>query len=115
MNYEKLDVWKRSASLSATLYIELAELKDWGFKDQITRSGLSIPSNIAEGMVRESTKERQRLINIAQGSAAELCTQLMIGIKIGYVEQVSGRKILQEAKEISKMLAGLKDTLKLST
>ena len=48
MGFENLDVWKRSARLSADLYKELKALKDYGFKDQITRSGLSIPSNIAE-------------------------------------------------------------------
>ena len=45
MRFEDLDVWKRSARLSADIYKELRGLKDYGFKDQITRSGLSIPSN----------------------------------------------------------------------
>ncbi len=52
MRFEDLDVWKRAARLSATLYQELAPIKDFGFRDQITRSGLSIPSNIAEGYER---------------------------------------------------------------
>lgn len=47
MKFEDLDVWKRAARLSADIYKELAQIKDVGFKDQITRSGLSIPSNIA--------------------------------------------------------------------
>jgi four helix bundle protein len=45
MKFEDLDVWKRAARLSADLYIQLSDLKDYGFKDQITRSGLSVPSN----------------------------------------------------------------------
>ncbi len=48
--FEELDVWKRSARLSAEIYKTLAELKDYGFRDQITRAGLSIPSNVAEDM-----------------------------------------------------------------
>ncbi len=56
--FEDLEVWKRSARLSADIYKTLANLKDYGFKDQITRSGLSIPSNIAEGSERETDKER---------------------------------------------------------
>jgi len=56
--FEDLEVWKRSARLSADIYKTLATLKDFGFKDQITRSGLSIPSNIAEGSERETDKER---------------------------------------------------------
>ena len=51
MGFENLDVWKRSARLSAQLYKEFANLKDFGFRDQITRSGLSIPSNIADELV----------------------------------------------------------------
>ena len=58
MAFEDLDVWKRSAGLSADIYKILSDLKDYGFKDQITRSGLSIPSNIAEGMERGSNKEK---------------------------------------------------------
>ena len=57
MRFEDLEVWKRSARLSADIYKELAGLKDYGFRDQITRSGLSIPSNVAEGIERESAKE----------------------------------------------------------
>ncbi len=44
MQFEDLDVWKRSSRLSANIYKTLSSLKDYGFKDQITRSGLSIPS-----------------------------------------------------------------------
>ena len=57
MNFENLDVWKRSARLSADIYKATAKLKDFGFRDQLTRSGLSVPSNIAEGMTREGEKE----------------------------------------------------------
>ncbi|MGB5854038.1 MAG: four helix bundle protein, partial [Oceanisphaera sp.] len=54
MNFEKLQVWQRSVKLSAALYKSLNELRDFSFRDQITRSGLSIPSNIAEGMTRRT-------------------------------------------------------------
>ena len=57
MRFEDLDVWKRAMKLSTNIYKELKNLKDYGFKDQITRSGLSIPSNIAEGFERTSNKE----------------------------------------------------------
>lgn len=47
--FEELEVWKRSARLSASIYHGLRDLRDWGFRVQITRAGHSIPSNIAEG------------------------------------------------------------------
>ncbi len=65
--FEDLEVWKRSARLSADIYKAMATLKDFGFKDQITRSGLSIPSNIAEGAERETDKERANFLNYAKG------------------------------------------------
>lgn len=57
MRFEDLDVWKRSVRLSIEIYQLLRELKDFGFKDQKTRSGLSVPSNIAEGF-EQSIKQR---------------------------------------------------------
>jgi len=54
MKCENLDVWKRSCRLSVNIYKLSNNLQDFGFKDQITRSGLSVASNIAEGMEKES-------------------------------------------------------------
>ena len=112
MKFEDLDVWKRSARLSADIYKYLAEHKDFGYKDQITRSGLSVPSNIAEGMERNSTKEKIRFLDIAKGSAAELRTQTYIGIEIGYINKDTGKNWISETKEISAMLVGLIRSLK---
>ena len=107
MPFESLDVWKRSARLSAGIYRGLLELRDYGFKDQITRSGLSIPSNIAEGMERSSDKEKERFLDIAKASCAELRTQTYIGIEIGYIDNEVGKQWIKETKEISAMLVGL--------
>ena len=63
MNFEDLDIWKRSVKLSIEIYKETQNLKDFGFKDQITRSSLSIPSNIAEGMLRDSIKETKHIVH----------------------------------------------------
>ncbi|SDL67866.1 four helix bundle protein [Modicisalibacter muralis] len=107
MDFEKLDVWKRSARLSAQLYQHFASSRDFGFKDQITRSGLSIPSNIAEGMVRPTAKDRVRFLYIAKGSCAELRTQLYIGMEIDYIDRGQGGLWVCETKEIAAMLMGL--------
>ncbi len=55
MVFEQLEVWKRSARLSADVYKYFATNTDYGFRDQITRSGFSVPSNIAEGYERSTT------------------------------------------------------------
>jgi four helix bundle protein len=105
--FEELNVWKRSARLSADLYRALAELRDFGFRDQITRAGLSVPSNIAEGYERESLKEMVNFLSYAKGSAGELRTQLYIGMEAGYINRDQGKQWLHEATEISRMLHAL--------
>ncbi len=112
MNFEDLEVWKRSVKLSAEIYKELRDLKDYGFKDQISRSGLSIPSNIAEGFERVTQKECVMFLSFAKGSCGELRTQIHIGTLIGYILKETGRDWMNEAKEISSMLGGLIKTKK---
>ena len=108
MRCENLDVWKRSCRLSVNVYKAFSSCKDFGFKDQITRCSLSIASNIAEGIEKDSDKEKVRFIEIAKGSGAELTTQIYIGIEIGYIDKAIGLKWNQELDEILKMLGGLK-------
>ena len=110
--FEDLEVWKRSARLSASVYKGLFDLRDFGFRDQITRSSLSVPSNIAEGHERGSSKEAAQFFNYAKGSAGELRTQIYIGMDIGYIDRDAGRTWLGEAEEISKMLHGLIRSIK---
>lgn len=91
--FEDLEVWKRSARLCVEIYKVFMHSKNFGFKDQITRSALSIPSNIAEGYERESDKEIANFINYAKGSAGELRTQIYIGLYIGYIEKQVGKNL----------------------
>jgi four helix bundle protein len=107
MRFENLEVWKKAARLSADIYRNLKDLKDYGFKDQITRSGLSVPSNIAEGFERESQKECLNLLSYAKGSCGELRCQIYIGIDIKYIPKNVGNKWIQESIEISSMISGL--------
>ena len=107
MRFEDLEVWKKSARLGADIYRELKNLKDYGFKDQITRSGLSVPSNIAEGFERESQKENLKFLSYAKGSYGELRCQIYIEMDIEYIPKDMGKRWIGEATEISAMLGGL--------
>lgn len=111
MKCETLDVWMISLRLSGDVYKSLSHCKDFGFCDQITRSGLSIPSNIAEGKERKSIKERVNFFNIARGSAAELITQAYIGIGIQYIDKEKGDEWIQKGELILGMLRKLQETL----
>ncbi len=112
MKCEKLDVWKKSARLSADVYKTFAQSRDFGFRDQITRSGLSIPSNIAEGMEKDSPKEQVRFLDIAKGSTAEFATQVYIGMDIGYIKKEIGKEWIDRADHILSMLSRLQQTIK---
>ncbi|OLU32497.1 four helix bundle protein [Pseudomonas sp. PA15(2017)] len=107
MDFERLEVWQRARTLTVDVYKGFTECRDYGFRDQITRSALSIPSNIAEGMERGSDKEKCRFLWIAKGSCAELRTQILIGADIGYISQPVATPWLEESMRISRMLTGL--------
>ena len=107
MSFENLEVWKRSCRLATELYRKLDGLKNWGFLDQITRAGLSVPSNIAEGFERDSNAEIARFLRIAKGSCGELITQIYIGIEAGFIEKQQGLAWVKEAKEINSIIGSL--------
>ena len=102
-----LKVWQRSRQLVVDIYKILSGCRDRGFKDQITRAAVSIPSNIAEGYERNSRKEFVRFLRIARGSCAELRTQLYIGEDVKIIDDKIAKILQQETLEISKMLQGL--------
>ncbi|MDZ7661955.1 four helix bundle protein [Thiohalophilus sp.] len=104
---ENLDVWKRACRLSVELYKAFTNSKEYGFRDQITRSALSIPSNIAEGFERDSPRSKVQYLKVAKGSCGELWTQLLIGREAGFLDSERSKQLEREAKEISKMLYGL--------
>lgn len=105
MRFENLEIWKLSSELSADVYICLKNLKDCGFKDQITRSCLSIPSNIAEGIERSTEQEKYRYLSIARGSLGEFKTQALIGSKIGYIPEEKALEWVNGAERLAAMLS----------
>ena len=105
--YEELHVWQRAVELSAEIYRETRELRDFGFRDQLTRSGLSIASNIAEGYERDSDAEIAQFLKIAKGSAGELRTQSLIGLKAGLLKSEPANRWLDESMQLGKMLGAL--------
>ncbi|KPX72299.1 S23 ribosomal [Pseudomonas syringae pv. tagetis] len=107
MDFEKLLVWQRAKALAVILYKQMASCPDLAFRSQITRSGLSVPSNIAEGMERFTAKEKCRFLCIAKASCGELRTQLIIGSEIGYIPEALAAALITETRELSKMLCGL--------
>jgi four helix bundle protein len=112
MKCEKLDVWKRACRLSVELYKYFHTSKEFGFKEQITRSALSVGSNIAEGLEKDSLAENLRYLEIAKGSVAELITQIYIGMEAEFIDKEQGFLWIKESNEILKMIKGYKNYLK---
>lgn len=105
--FEDLLVWQKGKKLSVEIYRGFSSCRDFGFKDQVTKSALSVPSNIAEGYERGSNRDFIRFLLIAKGSCGELRTQLSIASEVGLIETPVAIKLIDQAKEISYMLSAL--------
>jgi four helix bundle protein len=110
-SFEDLEVWKRACSLAVFVYQCLKKSKEFGLRDQMQRSAVSIASNIAEGAERPP-KDFVRFLRIAKGSAAELRTQTYIAAKVGTLKTEETKHIVAETKAIARMLTGLSLSLK---
>jgi four helix bundle protein len=108
--FRKLKVWQRGKDLAVSIYKTSAEspfVKDFGLKDQIRRAAVSIPSNIAEGDELGTDKQGIRHFYIAKGSSAEVLTQAIIALEIGYLAEDNFNYIENECQAISSMLTRL--------
>ena len=106
-SFEDLDVWKNAMQLVVAIYAEFKENKDYGFRDQIQRAAVSIPSNIAEGYERQSNKEFIQFLYIAKGSSGELQTQLYIAQKLNYLVTNKAKELIDKSKKVSSMIHNL--------
>ncbi|HEY5470826.1 MAG TPA: four helix bundle protein [Bacteroidales bacterium] len=109
-NFQKLRVWQLAKDLAVKIYKLTSNSsfsKDFGLKDQVQRSAVSISSNIAEGDDLETDKQSVRHFYIAKGSTAELLTQIIIGQEIGYFDIETRDSLIKECNIISAMLTKL--------
>lgn len=113
-NYKELLVWQKSMDAVKMLYSLVKRLPKeelFALSDQMRRSAVSIPSNIAEGQQRKSNAEFSRFIDIAQGSRAELETQLLICVSVGYFQQADIDELIVVLDEVNKMLSTLQNRI----
>jgi four helix bundle protein len=113
-SFKGLTVWKRAMYLTKLIYqatqvFPKEEL--YGLTQQIRRSAVSIPSNIAEGCKRNSDREFNQFLGIAKGSLAELETQIIIAMEIGYLGKDALEHLEEEFDAIGRMLLQLQRSL----
>jgi len=114
-DYKELKVWQKSVLLVKDIYKlckQFPKEELYSLVDQIKRSAVSIPSNIAEGSGRNTTKEFIQFLYIALGSACELETHLIVSKEIGYLIKID--EYLLKIQEIQRMLNGLINSLKVN-
>jgi four helix bundle protein len=113
-SYKDLIVWQKSMDLAVEIYlITNCFPKDelYSLTNQIRRAAVSIPSNIAEGRRRNSKLDYLHFLTIAHGSLAETETQLLIAIRLNYLNDAQVEHVLQLQEEISKMLHSMRSKL----
>ena len=106
-NYKELIVWQRSMELACAAYDVVRKLpkeETFALSNQIRRSAISVPSNIAEGYGRSSPRDYVRFLSIARGSCYELETQRLLSVKLGYVAEEDISTAIQLGTEVGKML-----------
>jgi four helix bundle protein len=113
-SYQDLIVWQKAMDLvvlvyQATRLFPKEEL--YGLTSQVRRAVVSIPSNLAEGHARKSRAEFLNFVSIAQGSRAEVETQIMIAVRLSYIHQDQALPMQHLLLEIGKMLNTLKTRL----
>ncbi|BCU75367.1 four helix bundle protein [Luteolibacter sp. LG18] len=110
-HFENLEVWKRACCLAVNVCVASHDSKSYALKDQIQRSAISIPSNIAEGAERPSDADFLRFLGYSKGSCGELRTQLLIHREVCRelnIEPFEGTQaMIEETRDLSRMLGGL--------
>ncbi|RIV20787.1 four helix bundle protein [Fibrisoma montanum] len=105
--FEDLIVWQEGLAQAVGIYKLLADCKDYGLRDQMRRSSVSVPSNIAEGFERHANKEFIRFLRIAKGSNGELRTQIHLAVAVNLLDAETGQLLISKSRVISSMLQNL--------
>lgn len=109
-SHKDLVVWQKGILLCKAVYgltEKFPKSEIYGITSQMRRSAVSIPSNIAEGRSRNTTKDFLHFLSIALGSASELETQIEIAKQLSYVDLQEYLEVDQLLSEVSKMTMGL--------
>ena len=109
-SFEEITAWQKARELTKDIYAITKRdsfCKDFGLRDQICRSAVSIMSNIAEGFERGGTKEFAQFLSIAKGSCGETRCQLYIALDQGYIDTATFDNAMAKAKITASLIHGL--------
>lgn len=106
-SYKDLDVWKKGIEIAELVYKltrRFPKEEQYGLVSQMQRAAVSVPSNIAEGCARRHAREYQQACYVALGSCAELETELLIAMRLGYVADGEAGRIAEALDHEGRML-----------
>ena len=104
-----LSAWNKACELAVEIYVTINACSDRGFRENIIKSSLSIPSHIAQGYDRKSPQQYAHFLGIAEESCSELRTHLYIAAQLDLITLQKSTQLMQESLEISKVLKHLID------
>jgi four helix bundle protein len=110
-NYKDLLVWQKGIVLAKGIYRMTQSFpaeEKFGLVSQMRRAAVSIPSNLAEGQARHTAGEFVQFISHAEGSAAELDTQLILSVELGFCKNATALPVYELIDEIRRMLNALR-------
>jgi four helix bundle protein len=113
-HYRELIVWQKAVTFVELIYRATENFPSkeiYALTSQIRRAAISIPSNIAEGQGRSTTRDFLHFLSIAQGSLMEVETQITIAQRLGYIETPQETALLESTAEIGRLLNGLSNSL----
>ncbi|MFV0554297.1 MAG: four helix bundle protein [Mangrovibacterium sp.] len=113
-DYKELIVWQKAMDATVEIYrlVKLLPKEEtYALSDQMRRAAVSIPSNIAEGQSRNSSKDYARFLAMAKGSRAELETQLLLCVRVGYLTNDDISVVIDLLSEISKIINAIQRKL----
>ena len=113
-DYKDLQVWQKGMALAKQIYQMTQAFpseEKFGIVSQMRRAAVSVPSNIAEGQARNTTGEFVQFLSHAEGSLAELDTQVRLSVTLGICRQPDGESVSASITELQKMLKSLRGKL----
>ena len=105
--FEDIIAWQKAKELTVLVYKLFEKSNNYGFRDQIQRSSVSIMNNIAEGFERKTNNEFKQFLFIAKGSCGEVRSMLYLAVDLGKITKSDFTKLFYISEEISKILSGL--------
>ena len=111
-SFEEIVAWQKAKDLAVEIYTAFGKSRDFGFKDQICRSVVSISNNIAEGFDRFSNADFTKFLYYSLGSCSEVKSMLYLAYRLNYISVPEKEKYLSDVTEISKIINGLIKSLK---